>query len=572
MNILILNNNNLPESLSEQLISIDKDFSIDSQNYIELQSGKSNFDHYVHNELSRIFKDKPTFDLIILPYSFSSENYMELTGLTTALHIRLTQKWGQTHVPLLFIGPDPKEEIERFSSYGILLETSCVYTTQYNEGSKVYSLIQTLRPHRMSDEQYHVFLNRIKIERPSNYPTHHSIANEWCLMRWKNILIWANGNMPVYSDEHFESMLYVKYIMAVNSSVNEEVTGEWKTHNSFEAKILNIKGKRICLIDDKIDRGWGEFFKKVLENSEADFKPYTNFNPSYGRDELIKHIRKYIDDNDKSIDVYILDLRLHESDTYAQPENLTGHEIAKYIHKTNAANQVIILTASNKVWNYQKDIDECHAYGYVVKESPEASSTLESSAQNFERLSELVGKAASLSFFKEYVDFVDKEKKISDVNLQLIKSAFVSDKTLEKNVTWPILYLNIVEFIKNHCRKSFKYAYNRKVLSLNSLDGKFTRNISATKQVGPSPYYNTIKISFTTIIGNSITEKDYEDLEAMALYYYYGLSQNQCNIYVKAKLLRNTQIAHNGGVNTFSFEEEKRLIYEVLMTILKTDY
>ena len=66
----------------------------------------------------------------------------------------------------------------------------------------------------------------------------------------------------------------------------------------------------------------------------------------------------------------ILDLRLHKEDFNNKPiDEITGFKILEKIKNHNKGIQVIIFSATNKIWNLQA-LQNAGADGFIIKESP----------------------------------------------------------------------------------------------------------------------------------------------------------------------------------------------------------
>src|SRR5574344_969247 len=150
MNILLLHNNNVTFSF----------ISEDWGNNISLKIAPLNptaddedYDLYVNDELERIFTSN-SFDLIVLPYSFSEYNQIEYTGLIVAAHIRLTPEWNHTRKPILFVGAEEVKQVAKLSEMGSLLYTSGLYTTRTNDLINLVKGIKNLPMGEISDADY----------------------------------------------------------------------------------------------------------------------------------------------------------------------------------------------------------------------------------------------------------------------------------------------------------------------------------------------------------------------------------------------------------------------------------
>ena len=119
MNALLIHNDNLPTTLINGFNNHLK-FDIGQAKILEFDFS---FDREVYNQLNPVFKSK-NFNVIFIPYSLSLNNYLELSGLRLALHIRLTQMWNHRYIPIVFIGHETKEQIAKLTDYGGFLFSS----------------------------------------------------------------------------------------------------------------------------------------------------------------------------------------------------------------------------------------------------------------------------------------------------------------------------------------------------------------------------------------------------------------------------------------------------------------
>ena len=147
---------------------------------------------------------------------------------------------------------------------------------------------------------------------------------------------------------------------------------------------------------------------------------YKNFRKEYKKTELIKELISWIDEkvNDENpIDVFIIDLRLHDDDFIDKnSDDLTGLILIKHIKKLNPGIQIIISTASNKVWNIQK----CLALGagqYVVKESPEYNNDRETTKSSLYNLLKAIQVSIKKSELAGYYRIIAELKKSNTFSL-----------------------------------------------------------------------------------------------------------------------------------------------------------
>lgn len=417
MNILILHNNNLPTAILDidQLANkVSQLFEIDIKPLSEPPTDKKDFDVFVSESLSSLVLKR--YDLIVMPLNFT-ETYMEFTGLRVAAHIRLTKEWEAQSCPILFLGSDSIEDIMRFSLLGGILNTFNVYYSHQKQPKELlrrFLLIDKScsRDTSTNSLQFQSFLERMKIiPVPANYATHHSIANEWAIMRWIDMITWDDTYpKPEIMHKEVTDMLYFKYLMAVAGD-RETFSRKYKKNNPLRPIIDGIANNRIVCIDDESVKGWKVLLECIINASGAkiDFFPFDESTKSISKEKIIDNIkdfllRDYLEHG--GADCYVIDLRLHDDDfseDVKYPE-LSGHKIAEFIksNELNPYNQVVIFTASNKVWNYDKAVKQTKACGYVIKESPEQNLSKSDSKTLFIKFSKDIKHACNLGFLRGF--------------------------------------------------------------------------------------------------------------------------------------------------------------------------
>lgn len=196
-------------------------------------------------------------------------------------------------------------------------------------------------------------LKKINIRQPASYKTHHSITNEWSIYRWSKCLKIKN----IEIEKEIEDFLYFNYLKAIYTETGVE-------HSDL--LFLFEKGK-ILLIDDEVGKGWHSFFKSFCGRG-AEFSSIGESFKMLTQEEIIDSVEKKV--KDFNPDVVVLDLRLHDDDFDSKdPLQLTGAKIFELIKTINKGIQIVIFSASNKVWNYLPFASD----GVILKESPELS-------------------------------------------------------------------------------------------------------------------------------------------------------------------------------------------------------
>ena len=170
-----------------------------------------------------------------------------------------------------------------------------------------------------------------------------------------------------YSDEkeiqisrNIEKQLYFKYLlMRFRQSKRDFSESE-----RIEQRIKEIENKKIVYIDDEGWKGWNKILEVLFKKSKATFIPCPLFERNNRRGDkskgdLLQDIKKWLS-TVMDVDCYIIDLRLHDDDFQCKYDELSGHEIAKFIKFDpkfgNQGNQIVVFTASDKVWNLKKEM------------------------------------------------------------------------------------------------------------------------------------------------------------------------------------------------------------------------
>ena len=257
---------------------------------------------------------------------------------------------------IVLFGFDPKESVFWHSSNSYFLKCPNIYykqiefDTRWNYSNDIKTI---------DKKEAIEVLKTIGLKPPTSYKSHHSITNEWSIFRWSSYL---GIQTPI--EKEVENSLYFQYLKAI-----------YEIDEIDPIRYFLVGKGKILLIDDEEQKGWDNFFKRfklpadtklTIESIGREFKRLEN------KDLVITQAVEKIKSFDP--DVIILDLRLHDSDfDEHKPEELTGYSILKKIkNEINNGIQVILFSASNKIWNYQA-LAEIGFDGWILKESPELS-------------------------------------------------------------------------------------------------------------------------------------------------------------------------------------------------------
>ena len=556
MKCLFIHNNNLPLQIRRMLDSQDGHNYYQSLIISQDSSDKSDYDLFLDKTLESICDE---LELIVIPLSLSEINPLEYSGIRCAAHIRLDKRYKNSRTPILFLGPDRIEEVLRLSKLGNFLLTPSVFLSEANT---IDAFIEWIREHeeslkRLSDEDYERFLKRFEVKAPANFADeHHSITNIWTILRWNEMLQRSDSAIPFLSEDvkAFSCCLYYKWINA--KQIAREHFKPKKKESSF---IGNISGKQIVHIDDDINRGLGDVLENVFRSSKAKYFPYNDFDSTDTQEELETRIKAFIDEHDDA-DCYLLDLRLHESDNIVFDENndeaikdlvngFTGHRIARYIYEKNPGNQIVIFTASNKIWNYVAS--EKYFSGYIIKENPEYILTKAGSRTVFIDFANAIQKACGNSWLKEYYKRSEGHPYLEDF-FDILRQDDKNNTRIH-DINMRSAALNLIVFIESFIKERFRIDGKRIVQgSDGAIVGDASHVYIKSEQVSSggkgipremtvSNLYPTPRSEWSQVTGTDIF------LLCAALSQVIGISSEDVNKIIELKNIRNLSIAHGHG-------------------------
>ena len=208
MKKLLIHNNNTSFNKTEL-------FNLSEQFVFDVDFDKD-VDFYINENLTNgTLKERlENCEIVFIKLSLSN-NYLEFLGLRLAYHIRLTKSLGKnTCLPIVFIAEESFQFIGLNYYQPSLLFTTGIYFMNESlvdfenilcsfKGGKLKSLVD-----------YSAFINSISIKPPSNYLSHHSIANEWSILRWAKAMSVNNDNDISNIESKIGASLYFKFLNA----------------------------------------------------------------------------------------------------------------------------------------------------------------------------------------------------------------------------------------------------------------------------------------------------------------------------------------------------------------------
>lgn len=547
MSILVIDNFRLH-------IHSDDAIKVETFGWLYNNESLADFDSWVSLRLKDILGPEQ-FDLIVLPYSLTKD-YADYSGLRCAMHIRLDRSLGNTKVPILFVGPDFNYETTYNYECSSLLYSPLVFTNcniHCNEDLKEwYSKNIGEGAKSLTEHQYESFVNRQIINAPDNLDSRHSVANEWGALRMSELL-----NIEI-AKSAFTDQLFYK-LMRAKIGDAQRFNTKWRREHPGIGTIKG-KGKKLLYIDDEYSKGWEIILNHISQNSDIELLCYKDFDPSYSKNELIDRILKFVDSNPS--DCYLIDLRLHEDDTLLRGDeaNLSGQIIIKHLldpQKGNRGNRIIVFSASNKAWNQQQAL-ESGVFDYVIKESPELLYDRNRSYICYCNLATTIEQALNQSYISDYVRNF-KFHPLDDSELTALLNNLVDllilDKTPEKKHVLPSLTLILNTFIETYIDGHFRFDGDKLMngnecisdifQKVHILKGNRTKVLyTAEPCLSPSEYEPWYPSAHQDSAGRFKNNTERLIKSIAALHYYYDISENIVNVYLRARYVRNHNVAH----------------------------
>jgi DNA-binding NarL/FixJ family response regulator len=391
-----------------------------------------------------------SIDVIFVPTVFDPRNAASYQGVAFAIRIYLQLVISNERLitKIILLGNEDKSAFfENCNESNFLKCPNVGYLQNSLEAIEAYLL--KLQPKAFEKKEAINKLKSVGIKPPTSYKTHHSIANEWSILRWAQAMQLDTKEIEELSniEKGIENLLYYQYLKTIYP--------EKKVANTS----INLKNSgKILLIDDELEKGWNVIFKNICKNQ--DYESIGNEFKGMNQAEIVNEAYN------KAIqaDVVILDLRLHDDDFVESVaiENITGYQILKKIKAHNKGIQVIIFSATNKIWNLQA-LQKAEADGFIIKESPENSQDPDFTKNSIENMIKTIDGCLEMKFLKE----VYKETFIiNNINLQIENERNNKLKELKKEIksslqtavylsrskhTLDFALLNYIKILEQYC-------------------------------------------------------------------------------------------------------------------------
>lgn len=400
-----------------------------------------------HEWLQDVFS-KNDIKKIIMPISLSNDVVFNTEGLLLGLHIRLNYQLSieKRCIPIIYLSNFSIENIIKANNFDKdnnpqnLFFTKGVYLTSFDTDDVRETLANALP---CSNEDYEKnLLPRLNIQRKATFGG-HDIANAWG--SYKLGLIIGVGE-DVFNQEYaskYLKQLYAKYLICKNEIFDYR--------KMIDLKPIKCSGRKVLFIDDKADEGWGALMTKTFNRAGKDFvyvdpskykttdehRSFSDFDGFYK--ECQSHIGK-------DWDLIIIDLRLNPAtedidNNVISPTNLSGYKLINEFLTENEGYQIIVLTASNKIWNINAALNR-GAYSYYIKESPDFNYPIKETQIQFEEFKEKVQRCFERGYLRDlYIEWNNAKSKNSNSDKD-----FIAESDIALDISWEQIKNEYVDF------------------------------------------------------------------------------------------------------------------------------
>jgi len=411
-------------------------------------------------------------DKLIIDLSDDTKLFLKI-----GFHIRLSleELREKSLIPLLFVSVSSLTNVlVEGESWSHILTTKGVYFSSFERVKTEAEYAENLK-----NEEYKMnFLNHIHIL-PDEKTGRHSLANIWGAYAMDK----AAGTNAFKSDANLKkhkAKLYFKYVSAFNFNTAKLNPSPSKVISKIDSPkkmdAIDAKGKKILLIDDEAHNGWETVLRKIFITTTPNDFVIIN--------KKVKDYESFSDKNKDIIentpfDLYLVDLRLNgiEEENTLKSEDFSGMKVLKKIKSINQGNQVIMFTASNKVWNL-KALLNAGADGYYMKESPDLGFSNEFSEQNYLRFQKDVNHCFNRYFLFDVYEFhqrcyefinIDRTNKgkwynrFYDRACSQLEIAFGLLKQSFEKKYLNFAYLSYYQILEDYADQSENFEYNERM-------------------------------------------------------------------------------------------------------------
>lgn len=387
------------------------------------------------------------FDALYIPLCFG-KILSDYNGLRLATHIRCTKSINQNK-PIYIYSPVTTSFLIQ-SKYFDILKTKGVKLISMHP-KKIIDSFGTLQPLTKNDIKYE--MEKVHLPVPQNYEDSHSVANEWAIYRWAVATKSEDSAIEKVANT-IKSNLYFKHLTTTYppsdiKSIKEDRLKFKDQLSAISDALIEQKDINILYVDDEADKGWYEIMANIIHdvNNINGFDYFGEDLKALNQQEIVDQVVNRVKED--SVNIVLLDFRLHKKDHDSQDiENITSVQILKKIKEFNSGIQVIIFSATNKVWNLLA-LQKFGADGFIIKEGPENSKDSSFTIQTIENFINTMSLCISNRYKKSLCQIV------SELNSKLERSvkAHRMDKDYQKsiNLFYRMAYSSLPQSIDDPC-------------------------------------------------------------------------------------------------------------------------
>jgi len=453
---------------STKLKELITNLKIPEANIISNQTSKSEREY--HDWLTKVFKNND-IERILIPLSLPTDApIINTDGLTLALHIRLNYEIDilRRLIPIIFLSNFSVSKIIEKNSFDAdnnpqnLIFTKGIYFSSFDT-DEIKTIVERAKP--CNKQEYHKnILNKLNIFRKEVIGG-HDIANAWGCFKLSQVVGISDKIFTLDSISKHLKQLYAKYLICSNESFN--------TERRIDLAPVKCTGKKILFVDDKSDEGWSYLMKNIFKGAGDNFvfvdstKYKTTDEPKSFRDfeGFLTECRTHIG---KDWDLIIIDLRLNPEkedidNELISPSEFSGYKLIDEFLTENEGYQIIVSTASNKIWNINAALER-GASSFYVKESPEFNYSVSETNKHYESFKTDVKKCFERTYLSEIYKIW---KSAAEVNKNQ-DNTFIKESNSMLDIAWNLIkqeqldfgYLTLFQIIELFANQKYDYRDN----------------------------------------------------------------------------------------------------------------
>ena len=385
------------------------------------------------------------YNALYIPLCFG-KILSDYNGLRLAIHIRCTPSINRNK-PIYIYSPVPTSYLVR-SQYFDILKTRGVKLINMHP-KKIIESLGSINPLTENDIKHE--MGKIQLPVPQNYEDSHSIANEWAIYRWATATDSEDSAIEKITNT-IKSNLYFKHLTTIYPPSEIKLIKEDRLKfrdqlSGISDGLLEQKDINLLYVDDEADKGWYEIMANIIYdvNNINGFDYLGESLKALSQQEIIDKVVNRVKED--SANIVLLDFRLHKKDHDSHDiEDITSVQILKKIKALNAGIQVIIFSATNKVWNLLA-LQKYGADGFIIKEGPENSKSPSFTTQTIDNFINTMSVCISNRYKKEIY------QSVSELNCKLKEDAkkHIVDKGFQKAVElfYAIACLSLPKYVED---------------------------------------------------------------------------------------------------------------------------